>query len=343
MSDLYKHFRTDRELRAGVLMWQVFPPILIVFGTFGNVLTVVVFSKPKFNKSASTTFLLALAVADLAVLYIGLMRQWIKFAFDVDVRHLTGITCKVHWWLMFVSTDCSVWTLTAITTDRLISTLCPLKSKFMCSKKTAKIAVAFIIICAFFTDSHLLFGFDRLEIKNGNTTVIIPCGPVNDKYEFFFDNYWPWIDLCKFSLIPFVVLATGNAFIISRVVSSRRRVKRAVAPAETNSASPSTQKNNSLSTLLLTLNTVFIICTLPICVYFGGQPYWIPLDIPRQIQQKDPWWAFVNILLYLNNSVNFVLYCLTGSRFRSYVKSLFKFRVTPFQSTVAFIPTSNNT
>lgn len=319
----YSHFRSASELRAGVLVWQIVSPILIIFGTVGNVLSIIVLSSRKFNRWSSSVYLLGLAVADLCALYIGLMRQWIKYSFDSDIRHFHPVLCKIHWWLMYTCADVPVWILTAITVERLISTMCPYKSKAICTKNRAKIVLIVIVISALAINSHLLYGFGKLEIAAANETLVIPCAPITDAYRQFFGKVWTWIDLCKYSLVPFALLSTGNICIIYKLLASGRKVKTQVAPTTSQTqASSGNERTSNMTILLVCLNFVFIISTAPVCIYFIGEPYWIPKDVPRDIQLQDPWWAFVNMLMYINNSANFILYCLTGSRFRDAVKEL---------------------
>jgi len=327
MPDQYPHFRTDAQLRAGVIIWQIMCPVLLILGTFGNVLSIIVLARPRFRRWASTVYLIGLSIADLCVLYIGLLRQWFRYTFNNDVRELSSTLCKVHWWLMYCAADSSVWILVAITLERLVSTLCPYRSKQLCSRRVSTITVAVIVPTAMIVNSHLMYGFDRFEIKSGNTTILVPCAPATESYDIFFEKVWNWLDLCKFSLIPFIILSVGNACILYKLIQSRRKVKSQVLPAT--SEGSSTQRKNTtsnMSVLLVALNFMFILSTLPVAIYFLGDPYWIPEDIPRHVKLQDPWWAFVNLLYYINNSSNFILYCLTGSRFRESVKSLFLFR-----------------
>lgn len=327
MPDKYPHFRTDTELRIGVLIWQIMCPVLLVFGTVGNVLSIIVLSRPRFRKWASTVYLIGLSTADLCVLYIGLLRQWLRYMFDKDVRDMSAFGCKIHWWLMFVAADCSVWILVAITTERLVSTLCPYKSKLLCSRRVSAVTIATIVPTSMLINCHLMYGFDRLEIVQGNVTVVIPCAPATESYEYFFDNIWVWIDLCKFSLIPSVILSGGNVCILFKLILSRRKVKSQIMPTTSEPKAPSRKDMTSnMSILLVALNFVFIISTIPVSIWFIGSPYWIPKDIPRNVQLQDPWWAFINFLYYINNSSNFILYCVTGSRFREAVRGLFLFR-----------------
>lgn len=310
-------------------MWQIVSPILIIFGTTGNVISILVMSQKKFSRWSSSIFLIGLAVADLSVLYVGLLRQWVIYMFGWDFRSSHPVVCKVHWWLVYVCADIPVLILTAITVERLISTLCPFRSKKICTKNKAKVVLGIILVTALVINSHLLFGFGQLGITVGNETMYIPCAPITEKYEHFFAKVWPWIDLCKFSLIPFVILSSGNVCIIYKLISSRRKVMTRVCPLNSRTdaaptASGTGGRTSYMSILLICLNFVFIFCTLPICVYFIGEPYWIPKDIPRSVQLQDPWWALVNMFMYANNSCNFIMYCLTGSRFRNSVRELFK-------------------
>lgn len=325
MANEYGFFRSDLELKVGVLLWQVVSPVLIIGGSMGNVLSIIIMSKRRFMNSPSTVFLLALAVADLCVLYVGLLRQWVKYTFDVDIRDLSPITCKVHWWLMYTVADIAVWILPAITVERLIATICPLKSKIICTRTKTKIAIVFIVVVPFLVNSHLLYGFGQVVIEMENATIVLPCIPLTDSYANFFGKVWTWIDLCKFSLIPFAILSTGNICIVYKLIKSSRKFKSRVFPTQNNqqSTSDKNKKTSSMSMLLVGLNFMFIFCTLPVCVYFIGEPYWVPKHIPRRVQLQDPWWAVVNIFMYTNSSCNFFLYCLTGSRFRNEVKKIF--------------------
>lgn len=323
MDGEYANITKVPQPRAGVLLWQVASPLLILLGTFGNILSILVISRSRFNKSSSSTYLLGLAVADLSVIYFGLLPYWVYYTFGLDIKHLSAFMCKVNWWFIYVTGDCSVYILTAITTERLLSTLYPYKSKLLCTKKLAKTVVVVVFTNALLINSHVLYGFGFLEIESENATLVMPCVPISDAYDMFFSTIWTWIDLCKFSLIPFVILTTGNIGIILTVLKSKRKVKSRIF----GKTSHGNDMTSNMSALLVSLNCIFILCTLPVCVYQIGQHFWV--------QEDDPWWAVVNLFMYLNNSVNFFLYCLSGSRFRKEVKDLLSFkssRVTPATS-----------
>jgi len=49
-----------------------------------------------FHKSSTSFILSALALADAIMVNTGLLRLWINFRFDVDVRALSSFGCKFH-------------------------------------------------------------------------------------------------------------------------------------------------------------------------------------------------------------------------------------------------------
>jgi hypothetical protein len=53
---------------------------------------------------------------------------------------------------------------------------------------------------------------------------------------------------------------------------------------------------------------------------------------------KSVVWAFVNLFMYVNHSINFVLYCLTGSKFRTELATLF---ISPQKIVNATMPELN--
>ena len=79
-------YETFPAYKAGIFIWKTVPPILLVFGTCGNVLSIVVLTGKSIRKSTTGLYLIVLTFSDLAVLYTGLLRQWIIYLFEFDVR-----------------------------------------------------------------------------------------------------------------------------------------------------------------------------------------------------------------------------------------------------------------
>ena len=323
----YSHFRSQAALQAGKLMLQIVLPVLLVLGTIGNMLSVIVLSRKAMKKSVSSTFLLGLSVADLLVLYVCLMRDWIRYI-KTDVRHAANWTCKGQYWLHYALLDFSIWLLTALTVERFLSTFKPISKKILCTRWRAKRVIICILIVDLIVHCHFLFGMELKPVRSGNGSQHYSCGPASDGYDTFFKYVWHYIDLSLFSIVPFLILSSSNIYIIYKVISNKRKLKRHTGT----SCELTENKTSSMSKLLVALNVIFIVSTAPICIYLVCRPYVTPPDVPVSVQEEDPWYAFVKILMYTNNTVNFILYCVSGTKFRRELKRLFQKVVHRYRS-----------
>ncbi|XP_052770817.1 FMRFamide receptor-like [Mya arenaria] len=323
----YSHYEI---YTAGNLIWKVVPPILIIFGTVGNSLSIIVLTRKSIRTSTTALFLTVLAFSDLLVLYTGLLRQWLIYLFKTDVRHVSVAGCKINMWLVYSSLDFSAWILIAVTIERVISVWFPHNAKTICTKKSAMAVIIAICVLLLALNAHILYGMGfQTVLKETGLPELGKCLEVYDDYHSFFNKVWPWIELCVFCLIPFFVIVIGNSLILLKLIKNRRRTKTAIMPSIYTVArarvgvSGAYGKQSSMTAMLLTLNVVFLVSTSPVSIYNIGYPHWISGASPHRVAKLDFWWAVVNMFMYTNNSVNFLLYCLSGSKFRREVFRIF--------------------
>ena len=310
------------EYRASVAVWQYCPPVLFAFGTFGNVMTVVILRRMNLKRSAMPVYLTALAVSDTCLLYAGLLRRWVMHVFDVDFRTLHSLTCKLHTWFVYSFIIVSAWLLTFMTVERTLSVWRPHHVSLLCTRTKAAVIVVSIVVTSLLVNSHLLYGVDLVAVAggSGNGTDSVCYGP-DEEYMYFFDAVWSWVDLTLSSLIPFAVLLLGNCLILWKV-SLSDRAARYLGSVRLNDAVQRRKKTSSMTITLVVLSVIFFLTTSPICVYNIIEHY------VEDSVEGDPLgmgrlrlaWAVVNILMYINSTVNFYLYCLSGAKFRKELK-----------------------
>lgn len=309
-------YRSYPEFKAGVMIWKTVSPVLIIFGTIGNILTVVILSRRSIRKTTTGLFLIFLTISDLIVLYTGLLRQWLIYLFDFDVRQVGELACKVHTWSVSSSLDFSAWMLIAVTLERITAVWYPYKTRNKCSRKNAAILAIMILIVVLGLNSHFLYGYVSEISANAEGR---NCVRINDSYSVFINTVWSWIDLCVFCLIPFTVIVVGNSLIVYKVFKSRRKAKPKLIP-KNSALCRKDKRQTSMTTILVTLNTVFLLTTLPISVYNIGHVDWSSTSNQLTIARLELWWAIVNMLMYTSNALNFLLYSVSGSHFRREVR-----------------------
>ena len=301
--------------RLGVGIWRAGPPVLLTLGTVGNALSAFVLSRPSIRSSPTAVCLAVLACTDLLVLYTGLLRQWLQHTFHVDVRHVSDAGCKIHTWLVYTSLDYSAWILLLLTVERVVYVWFPIRAKVGITRKSIVVALIVVLSVIMTINAHILFGFSLEKRPTDPGQIRLVCGPKTEQYKRFIEVQWPWIDLLVFCFIPFVVIVAGNTLIMKKLW--RRR------PFLTSSNSTSRSQTSNVA-MLMTLSAVFLITTSPVSIYLVMEVFLRENDSTERQAEMFFWWSIVNILMYANNSLNFLFYCLSGTKFREELLRLWK-------------------
>ena len=312
------------EYKIAIQIWKIASPVLLVFGTAGNLLTVIVLMQRRNRHSATSLYLTALALSDLLVLWTGLLRRWLIYLFAIDLRDFTQFGCKFHYFIVYVSFQCSSWFLVGVTMDRFISVLLPHKVKIICSPTKAGIIVISITTLLCLLNLHWFYGYTLVFYPVTNTTGISSCESNKENSYLSFLETWQWLDLFIVSLIPITILTFANIAIITRLAIRKHKNRFQVAP-NSGQATRKREKTSQLTTMLITVNIMFIICSTPMSVFFIVQQRWYQsIQTAHELAVFLLWWALVNMLAYLNSTLNFALYFLSGNRFRQEVKDFFR-------------------
>ena len=77
---------------------------------------------------------------------------------------------------------------------------------------------------------------------------------------------------------------------------------------------------NTVSRRIIILSTTYLICNAPLCIFIVLKKKNNIVSIKHELVYT----TVFSICMFLNNGVNFLLYCLIGSGFRKYFIGLFK-------------------
>ncbi|XP_074650263.1 FMRFamide receptor-like [Tubulanus polymorphus] len=299
------------EYKISKDVYKYVAPTIVFMGLAGNLLTICVLLKKNVGKASTSYLLVALALADSFVLITGLMRYWIREITQpsVDLRTLSPFSCKLHLFLVYYMMQFAIWILVLVTIERFISVAFPLKAKWLCSPPRMLAALGVMGTFLFALNSHIFYG--KYGYYSGGR---VRCAHLNEEYKLFWNETWVWIDLCVMSVVPFLTILFCNVVIIVKVRLSSRHKMMMRRSTERDSATAT--KITNMTAMLLTVNFVFLITSLPASIYLAGwtnAPYTSNHNIAARILA----FASVNTLSYVNNAANFLLYCVSGPRFRA--------------------------
>lgn len=307
------------------------PPVIIVFGIFGNLLTIIVLNRSSKKLSSTALYLVCLAISDTLFLLNGPLRQWIRHTWEYDIRGAHEVVCKITVWLTYGTLQFSSWSLVALTVERVVSVLWPHKVRTSCTTSLSKVVVIVQFVSIFGLNIHWFYGLGTSSLKY---YAVKTCMPLYEDYSYFFHHIWHWINFVVAFALPFIILVIGNGIIISKLKTSvEKRTQMSVMKTK-GRAMKAEKEKKTLTIVLILLNAVFFLSQTPMSIYYIYIPYGIAKanelacdNYPEYKNQAEIIWmcySIVNILGYMNATLNFVLYIISGSRFRAEILALFR-------------------
>ena len=284
-----------------------FVPILLFVGTLGNIMSFVVFSRTALRKSATAFYFRVLAVADTLALNVGLWPNWMRDAFDIHIYPITDVSCRIQTYLRYMLPDCAVWVLVVLTVERMVGVQWPHHVHRIFTRRRSRISVLVMVLVIGIINIPTIF----IATKRHGDTSIHPCMVAHMVLAY---KIWPWIDLTVYSLMPFAIMITSIIVMLKTIKQRRRMLCR---QGSINSTRGHT--THTMTATLLTVVFVFLLLTAPFVIY---------ATILKELHGKIDidfflYYYIASYLRYVNNSVNFFLYCLSGQNFRTELKCLF--------------------
>lgn len=306
----YTEDGSDSELRYTLAYIRAsFVPIIIA-GTVTNVMNFVVLTKPKMRRLSTACFLLALAIADLGVLYVELFRVWFEWLDFIDPTvYFTDIYCKVMNFLNGITRDFSNWLIACVTVERLVMVIYPYKARRFCTVKNARVAIISLLVCIICPHTHCIV------FSTAQNHVSWVCW--EDPKSFAASVVSALVEFLVGYTVVIIVFML-NMVLIYNLYNSKRL----------DSLRPS--RSRRLTRMLLIVAIVFIVCETPrIILSF----------VCRFVERTPRRRIFLNIsyaLSGINHASNFFIYILSSPSFRILVFDSLRmtFRLEGAQNTV---------
>ncbi|XP_025105038.1 probable G-protein coupled receptor 83 [Pomacea canaliculata] len=295
--------------------WTIASPFILFFGTFGNVMIIVIMRRMRQGQSSNSMslYFTAMAVSDLVLLYTGLPQVWMFRTFGFQLYRIHLSLCKLIPFFSYACSTGTAWLIVAMTMQRLMSVVWPHHKSFSCTERKVGLVIAMIVTIQIGFNISKLIAY---ELNNG------VCEIVNEELWYYDQIIYPRITVVVSTLIPFVILVIGNSVLLWAVIQSVK-VARVMTLGSGDQVNSRQKKASTLTITLITVSMVFLFLTMPMNTYFL-----IVNDISNEetiIQWASRSFAFaiLDLAWFSHSAINFYIYCLTGSKFRYELKSLF--------------------
>ena len=300
------------EYQAYLIILKIGMPILILCGTLGNIISLIVLLKPEQRRSPTARILTFLAFSDLTNLWAAGLNNWIIALLNVSIFDSSIFVCKFYSYMNMQLSQLSTLFIGALTLNRFFAVLLPFKVKSTFTLRNTNILLICLMIVSILINCHILIGFGLTEQGQ--------CA--EEMYGILIMKVWTNTQIVFFhGTIACVFLA--NICIMGRLVYRNRHLKKLLKNRKRNRSDK--QKTSDVTRTLVLVNVVYLICNIPIGAFgikYGKRPLEHGTDHEDAVMLL--FWA-ISITTYLiNNAINFILYFLSASQFRKEVKKLFK-------------------
>ena len=325
-----------------------FVPLILLVGVAGNTLSFVVFVATHLKRSSCHIYLASLAMADNVFLFCVFI-SWGEHI-GISLYKQSG-WCQTLMYLTYVSSFLSVWYVVSFTVERWLITCHPLKRNRLYTTKMAKIVVISLALFSCIAYSYTIFTSGVYEMSPEWKE----CAPLPQFYNVVstVNN----IDTLITLIIPTFIIIGCNIRITLVVCSfykaysdtprrcavlqkwdfshpqGNRKYRQEVSWNSNNNMGIVVQKPINLNItrtshmratrMLLIVSTVFLVCNLP---SHAARTYSFVMNLVDESWRQPTVFILIQklfqILNYINFSVNFFLYSLSGRSFRNGLKRL---------------------
>ncbi|XP_009564673.2 G-protein coupled receptor 83 [Cuculus canorus] len=279
---------------------------IIVFSLFGNVLVCHVVIKTKRIHSATSLFIVNLAIADIM---ITLLNTPFTLAHFVNSTWIFGKgMCHVSRFAQYCSLHVSALTLTAIAVDRHQVIMHPLKPRISTAKGVIYISVIWIMATCFSLPHAIyqkLFVFEYSE-------EVTRCLCLPDFPEPA-DLFWKYLDLTTFILLYVLPLLIISAAYVT--VAKKLWLRNVIGDVTTEQYFALRRKNKKTIKMLMLVVILFAVCWFPLNCY-------VVLLSSQIIHTNNALYFAFHWFAMSSTCYNPFIYCWLNDSFRSELKAL---------------------
>ena len=288
---------------------EVYVLPLFIIGVPTNILVFIIFSRGASWKASDALLFRMLAVFDATVVFINIGLHNIPMHFSKSIITYSDWTCKVLEYIYFVSRSMSGFTLAIIAVERALALSRPLNFDSICSRRNClsfSITI-FIIVCIMYFPLLISTKRGIFELS-GEAICFLEAALPNYANGFFYGA-----EFVLSCILPIIIMLICDVIIIRALRRSKLIRSECQAGNSTDHIIP----------MLLIASIIFIILRLPHSIYiflevlFRAQPYSCTYKVAYFL-------GFIgHVCDCTNHSINMLLYCITGRKFRNAIKELF--------------------
>ncbi|CAF4207250.1 unnamed protein product [Adineta steineri] len=289
--------------------------IVLLFGTVGNVLNVLVLSENSLRKIPCAFYLCWSSVSAVVFLWSGLLTRVLQ-GYNFNWPNENRPICKIRLYLLNVSWAVAIWALVGASMDRYLCSSHSVAYRRLSTSQTAKRYLIGIFIFFALVFLEILYCFEA-SVPNVPVACYaqnLTCRLISDWSNILIDIVFPSICLAIFGVLT---IRNARARFIQPTANS-------ISETTTSTNALVTRNNDrNLTRMLLVQVMIVLVLDLP----FGVDRSYASLtsDVPKsayRVAIENLSYSIIILLLFFTHTTSFYLYTLTGTLYRAAFKRL---------------------
>jgi len=232
---------------------RIFLISFIILGTIGNLLNLLVFTRPTLLRSSCTLYFIAASIDNILAIYIAVLYRLLLDGFSIDIGSLSTIVCKLRGYFGYIFLSLSPYFFILACFDRYCSSSALAKYRSWRNKTTAKRCIIGAIILSSILYVHIAIFFEIRPVDSSVT-----CYPQQGIYNLF----WRIFYLIIYCFSPCICM--GLLFLLTLI--NIRRQSRQIRPNLTRINHLYRHLDRNLIQMLFSQVLTQLICILPFAI-----------------------------------------------------------------------------
>lgn len=307
---------------------QTIPIPLLIFGTIGNILNILVLTRKSLQKNSCAFYFLASSFSNLACLWFGLFSRLLS-GYHMDPTTWNTIICKFRFYITYMALYLSSFFLLYASIDRWASSSSNAGIRLFSKIEVARRVVLFTVMFAMLFYSEVFYCYSTVE-----NLFPLNCYCPNYTCRIFNDLQF----LLFYSLIPSILMLYFGYQTIQNVKRSHQQIHPSI-----NQIRSMKKKDQQMMMMLLIQVIFFFVCITPSAISKAYTSLTIHINKDSLQTTRDNFFFQTSVLiLYIHCSSAFYIYTLSGRKFRRELKRLLRTIHRPHSATTTPGQTSDS-
>jgi hypothetical protein len=292
--------------------------VLPLFALAGNSLTlIVILTNPQLNRLSFSAYVKSMAVTDT----LALLFKFLSYINKTSKTFYLSSMCTILIFCAESSVLLSIWTIVLITIERTLVVIFPLHIKKLVSASRARILILIIAILTLIFSSRVLI--IPIDTSIGQRKHCHPASIWWLKYR----QINVTITEFAYCYIPLAIVMVGNFLTTCTVAQAVNRRHDLLTNKSYQQKRKMESNKNQLMVMLLIVTLMFIVYFVPFTITNVVSRWGLPFGLcftPKSFEIYFVLRSLSELLKDLNFCTNFIIYCVSGRRFRCAFFSLFE-------------------